>query len=107
MISRLFDNDETFVEKFLDFWEAYRAIPAGRPETMVKNMVYYNNVLYPDFAMSECLNCGSRLKRAEDRLDLAYSILITERKEKEQVDTLSQTDEVIEPEQPKTTKKRK
>lgn len=75
MINRTFDNDQTFPKRFLDFWESYRAIPAGRPETMVKQMVYFHNVLFPDFAMSECMNCGSRLKRAEDKLDLAYSIM--------------------------------
>ena len=75
MISRLFDNDETFPKRFLDYWESYRAIPAGRPEEMLKQMVYFHNCLFPDFQISECLNCGNRWKRAEDRLDLAYSII--------------------------------
>jgi len=87
MISRLFDNDETFVERFLDYWEAYRALPAGRDEKMLKQMVYFHNCLYPDFAMSECTNCGSRWKRGEYRLDFAYSILVAERKENEVSDT--------------------
>lgn len=75
MINRTFDNDMTFPERFLEYWEEYRAIPAGRPETMLKKMVYFHNTLFPDFAMSECMNCGTRWKKGEDRLDIAYSIL--------------------------------
>lgn len=75
MINRTFDNDPTFPESFLEYWEEYRSIPAGRPETMLKKMVYFHNTLFPDFAMSECMNCGTRWKKGEDRLDIAYSIL--------------------------------
>jgi len=78
MINRTFDNDETFPKRFIDYWEEYRSIAAGRPETMLKKMVYFHNTLFPDFAMSECLNCGSRWKRAEDKLDIAYGIIKAE-----------------------------
>lgn len=105
MISRLFDNDETFVSRFLDYWEAYRAIPAGRPEEMLKQMVYYHNCLYPDFAMSECMNCGTRWKRGEDRLDLAYSILIAEVKSNEVDDSEAPIEVETSPKAKKTTKK--
>jgi len=111
MISRLFDNDETFPKRFLDYWESYRAIPAGRPEEMLKQMVYFHNCLFPDFQISECLNCGSRWKRAEDRLDLAYSIMKPEFDYVvgliEEVQAENSTEEQVEePVVKKTTKKK-
>lgn len=77
MINTTFNNDPNFPNEFLQFWSEYRAIPAGRPEEMLKRMTFFHNTLYPDFAISECFNCGSRWKRAEDRLDLAYELVKT------------------------------
>lgn len=81
MINRGFDNDINFPNKFLKFWKEYRSLVAGRPEEMLKSMIYYHNVLFPDFEMSSCTNCGGRWKRAEDRMDIAWSILVEEYKE--------------------------
>lgn len=114
MISRLFDNDETFVSRFINHWTEYRSIQAGRSDELINGMIYFHNCLFPDFQMSSCTNCGSRLKKAEDRLDLAYSILINEFKQNEADDTEPQPDdlsegdltpEVLQPPKKRSTKK--